>query len=164
MARKRKGRDISGWLVVDKPAGMTSTAVVNKVRWALDANKAGHAGTLDPKATGLLLIMIMAGVSFIAFLGLTVGTASGMGVRVIVSVAMGVGGVFTWVSMKAGKRMALLEEQLPDAIELMVRSLRVGHPFSSAISIVATEVADPLATEFGVIAVPVEPEDPPQAR
>ena len=98
------------------------------------------------------LIMIMVGVSFLAFLGLTVGTETGIGVRVLVSGAMGVGGVFTWVSMKAGKRMALLEEQLPDAIELMVRSLRVGHPFSSAISIVANEVADPLATEMGIIA------------
>ncbi|WP_146346342.1 tRNA pseudouridine(55) synthase TruB [Falsiphaeobacter marinintestinus] len=58
MARKRKGRDISGWLVVDKPAGMTSTAVVNKVRWALDAKKAGHAGTLDPEATGVLAIAL----------------------------------------------------------------------------------------------------------
>lgn len=56
MGRRRKGRDISGWLVVDKPAGMTSTAVVNKVRWALDAKKAGHAGTLDPEATGVLAI------------------------------------------------------------------------------------------------------------
>ncbi|MCE8540015.1 tRNA pseudouridine(55) synthase TruB [Ruegeria pomeroyi] len=58
MARKRKGRDISGWLVVDKPAGMTSTAVVNKVRWALGAIKAGHAGTLDPEATGVLAIAL----------------------------------------------------------------------------------------------------------
>ena len=49
MGRKRKGRAISGWLVVDKPAGVTSTAVVNKVRWALQAQKAGHAGTLDPE-------------------------------------------------------------------------------------------------------------------
>ena len=57
MARK-KGRDISGWLVVDKPAGMTSTAVVNKVRWALDAKKAGHAGTLDPAATGVLAVAL----------------------------------------------------------------------------------------------------------
>uniref|UniRef100_UPI0025975FCE beta-ketoacyl synthase N-terminal-like domain-containing protein n=1 Tax=uncultured Salipiger sp. TaxID=499810 RepID=UPI0025975FCE len=56
MGRKRKGRDISGWLVVDKPAGMTSTAVVNKVRWALQAKKAGHAGTLDPLASGMLPI------------------------------------------------------------------------------------------------------------
>ncbi len=58
MARKRKGRDISGWLVVDKPAGITSTAVVNKVRWAFDAKKAGHAGTLDPEATGILAVAL----------------------------------------------------------------------------------------------------------
>ena len=58
MARRRKGRDISGWLIVDKPAGLTSTAVVNKVRWALDAKKAGHAGTLDPEATGVLAVAL----------------------------------------------------------------------------------------------------------
>ncbi|MCC6008200.1 MAG: tRNA pseudouridine(55) synthase TruB [Rhodobacteraceae bacterium] len=54
-ARKR-GRDITGWLVVDKPAGVTSSDVVNIVRRALDARKAGHAGTLDPLATGLLAV------------------------------------------------------------------------------------------------------------
>lgn len=54
----RKGRDISGWLIVDKPAGPTSTAVVNKVRWALNAKKAGHAGTLDPEATGVLAVAL----------------------------------------------------------------------------------------------------------
>ena len=58
MGRRRKGRDISGWLVVDKPAGMTSTSVVNKVRWAMDAKKAGHAGTLDPEATGVLAVAL----------------------------------------------------------------------------------------------------------
>lgn len=55
---KRKGRDISGWLVIDKPAGITSTAVVNKVRWAFGAKKAGHAGTLDPEATGVLAVAL----------------------------------------------------------------------------------------------------------
>lgn len=58
MGRKRKGRDISGWLVVDKPAGWSSNAIVNKVRWAFDAKKAGHAGTLDPEATGVLAIAL----------------------------------------------------------------------------------------------------------
>ncbi|MEM9575421.1 MAG: tRNA pseudouridine(55) synthase TruB [Pseudomonadota bacterium] len=58
MGRRRKGRDISGWVVVDKPAGMTSTSVVNKVRWALEARKAGHAGTLDPEATGVLAVAL----------------------------------------------------------------------------------------------------------
>ena len=98
------------------------------------------------------LIMIMILLCFVAFIGLSVGTATSVPVRIIVAITMGVGGVFTWISMKANKRMGMLEEQLPDAIELMVRSLRVGHPFSSAISIVASEVPDPLGTEFGIIA------------
>lgn len=55
---RKKGRDINGWLIVDKPAGVTSTAVVAKVRWALDAKKAGHAGTLDPDATGVLAVAL----------------------------------------------------------------------------------------------------------
>lgn len=57
MARK-KGRDVSGWLLIDKPAGVGSTDVVGRVRWALDAKKAGHAGTLDPDATGLLAVAL----------------------------------------------------------------------------------------------------------
>lgn len=98
------------------------------------------------------LIGIMAGVSVIAFLALTIGTETETPVRALLSVGMGVGGVYFWVSSKASKRMKMIEEQLPDAVELMVRSLRVGHPFSSAIQIVAKEVPDPLATEFGIIA------------
>lgn len=58
MGRHRKGRAVSGWLIVDKPAGVTSTAVVNKVKWALAAQKAGHAGTLDPDATGVLAVAL----------------------------------------------------------------------------------------------------------
>jgi len=58
MGRGRKGRDVSGWLVIDKPAGITSNAVVNKVRWAYGARKAGHAGTLDPDATGVLAVAL----------------------------------------------------------------------------------------------------------
>ena len=98
------------------------------------------------------LLMIMAGLAVLAFLGLTIGTDTSVPVRAMMSVGMGVGAVFFWVSHKAGKRMAMIEEQLPDAVELMVRSLRVGHPFSNAISIVSKEIQDPLASEFGVIA------------
>jgi tRNA pseudouridine55 synthase len=58
MARRHKGRDVHGWLVIDKPAGLTSTAVVTRVRVALDARKAGHAGTLDPAATGVLAVAL----------------------------------------------------------------------------------------------------------
>ena len=52
--RRKRGRPLDGWLVVDKPAGMTSTDVVNRVRRGFDAQKAGHGGTLDPLATGVL--------------------------------------------------------------------------------------------------------------
>ncbi|WP_102109169.1 tRNA pseudouridine(55) synthase TruB [Oceaniglobus roseus] len=58
MGRRKKGRDISGWVVVDKPSGIGSTTVVNIVRRAFDAKKAGHAGTLDPAATGVLAIAL----------------------------------------------------------------------------------------------------------
>jgi tRNA pseudouridine55 synthase len=69
MARRKKGRDISGWVLVDKPAGLTSTSVVNKLRWAFDAKKAGHAGTLDPDATGLLPVALGEATKTIAYLG-----------------------------------------------------------------------------------------------
>ena len=52
--RKPKGRPLDGWLIVDKPSGIGSTDVVNKVKRLFDAQKAGHGGTLDPLATGLL--------------------------------------------------------------------------------------------------------------
>ena len=55
---KRQKRDISGWLVLDKPYDMTSTQAVGKVRWLFGARKAGHAGTLDPLATGILPIAL----------------------------------------------------------------------------------------------------------
>jgi tRNA pseudouridine55 synthase len=58
MARRKKGRAIHGWLVLDKPVGMTSTQAVGAVRRLFDARKAGHAGTLDPLATGVLPIAL----------------------------------------------------------------------------------------------------------
>jgi tRNA pseudouridine55 synthase len=58
MGKASSKRRIDGWLLIDKPAGITSSAVVNKVKWALNAKKAGHAGTLDPEATGLLAIAL----------------------------------------------------------------------------------------------------------
>ncbi|CRL10473.1 type II secretion system F family protein [Phaeobacter italicus] len=98
------------------------------------------------------LILVMAGVAALAFVGLSVGTSAEVPLRVMASIIIGVGAVFFWVNKKAAKRMSMIEEQLPDAVELMVRSLRVGHPFASAVQIVANEVEDPLATEFGIIA------------
>ena len=58
MGRKRKGRPVHGWLAIDKDIGITSTQAVGRARRLLDAQKAGHAGTLDPLATGVLPIAL----------------------------------------------------------------------------------------------------------
>lgn len=58
MARRKKGRPVSGWLILDKPYELGSTQAVGKVRWLFQAQKAGHAGTLDPLATGILPIAL----------------------------------------------------------------------------------------------------------
>jgi len=86
------------------------------------------------------LIMIMGLVSAAAFVALSIGTSTDTVLRTAISVAIGVGAVF------------MIEEQLPDAVELMVRSLRVGNPFVSSVQIAANEVQDPLGTELGIIA------------
>ena len=65
---KRQKRDISGWLVLNKPYDMTSTQAVGKVRWLFGAKKAGHAGTLDPLATGILPIALGEATKTVAFL------------------------------------------------------------------------------------------------
>ncbi len=56
MGQRKSGRALNGWLILDKPAGPSSTAVLGRARRAFDARKAGHAGTLDPAATGVLAV------------------------------------------------------------------------------------------------------------
>src|SRR5215470_10984800 len=58
MSRRKKGEGVSGWVVLDKPEEVTSTSAVAAVRRAFNANKAGHAGTLDPLASGILPIAL----------------------------------------------------------------------------------------------------------
>lgn len=116
--------------------------------YAILADKAQKANIAFTPAQ---LIILMGVLAVVAFVGLTIGTAASFPIRIGIAIAMGVGGVFIWVNNKAKKRLGMIEEQLPDAVELMVRSLRVGHPFSSALTIVSKEVPDPLASEMGVI-------------
>ena len=94
----------------------------------------------------------MLALSLAAFVIFTIGTNSSAFVRAIVALALGYAAVFIWLRNKAKRRLAMFEEQLPDAVDLIVRSLRIGHPISSAINIVASEMPDPLGTEFGIIA------------
>ena len=100
----------------------------------------------------LMLIVLMVVVSGFGFLAMTLLTGAPLAVRIGVSTVMGVGGIWFWVSSKAKKRLDMIEEQLPDAIDLLVRSLRVGHPFVHALASAAKEIPDPLGTELGLIA------------
>ncbi len=116
--------------------------------YALLAQKAQKANIAFTPGQLITVMMVLA---VVAFLGMTFATDAGLAIRVVVSLVMGIGAVYIWVDQKAKKRLGMIEEQLPDAVELMVRSLRVGHPFSSALQIVAKEVPDPLGSEMGVI-------------
>ena len=117
--------------------------------YALLATKAQKANIAF---TPTQLMGIMGVLSMVAYVALTLGTGADTPIRIVCAIGIGIGAVVIWVNNKAKKRMALIEEQLPDAVELMVRSLRVGHPFSSALNAVAKEVPDPLGSEMGVIA------------
>jgi tRNA pseudouridine55 synthase len=68
MARRRKGDAVSGWICLDKPYDLTSTYAVSRVRRAFNAQKAGHAGTLDPLATGILPIALGEATKTVPFL------------------------------------------------------------------------------------------------
>ncbi len=132
----------------------------------LRKERALHSGMISLPLYGLLedrarkgniafsaqtLLLLMLGLSLFSFVALQLATQTETTISAAIAVAFGFGGVFVWVSNKAKKRVAAIEEQLPEAIELMVRSLRVGHPFGAALSSAADEVPDPLGTELGLI-------------
>lgn len=98
------------------------------------------------------IILSLIGLIVVSFLLLTLFTGAVVQIRIVVALITGYAAFYMWLRGKAKKRIALFEEQLPDALDLMVRSLRVGHPMTAAIGIVAKEMSDPLGTEFGLIA------------
>lgn len=99
-----------------------------------------------------MLMGLMGLLCVVSFGLLTVLTDAAPVMVGVLSVVFGIGSVWAWVGRAAKKRLSMLEEQLPEAVELMVRSLRVGHPLAAAIGIVAKELSDPLGSEMGFIA------------
>ena len=98
------------------------------------------------------IVISLVGLIVLSFVLLTMFTGAVVQIRIVIALIVGYAAFYMWLRGKAKKRISLFEEQLPDALDLMVRSLRVGHPMNSAIGIVAHEMADPLGTEFGLIA------------
>jgi tight adherence protein B len=125
----------------------------------------GAAGERILKLTWLSDLIVRSGVVFrprqwIA-LSLALGAGAGIVTAVITrqtlfAVALGVGlSVFaplTWLKLKAGRRAKLLGQQLPDALDVIVRSLEAGHPVPTAIALVGREMLDPIGSEFGMVA------------
>lgn len=103
---------------------------------------------LSSRALRLLLVFLIAA----AFVFLALFTNAGPVLRLTVAALIGYAAMYSWLRGKARRRVALFEEQLPDALDLMVRSLRVGHPINSAVAVVAREMPDPIGTEFGLLA------------
>ncbi len=127
----------------DKSSGAVRFPVVGML-----VEQAKHANiSLSVPMIAITLAILMV----VAFLLFSLFTSAALPIKIIASIAAGYGALYMQLRSKAKKRISLFEEQLPDALDLMVRSLRVGHPLNSAIAIVAREMPDPLGTEFGLI-------------
>ena len=103
-------------------------------------------GTTVPRA--LMLMVSLAIGTLVGFL--TFVPVLPLVITLPVSILVGTAAVVYILKGAAGKRLRKFEEQLPDALDLIVRSLKVGHPLSSAMAVVAREIPDPLGTEFQI--------------
>lgn len=106
----------------------------------------------------LRVVTIMAALALLTFVGLRVGLSLGrlpgfmtaLPVQGMLSLLIGIGLPLLYLSAKRSRRVRKFAEQLPDALDIMVRSLRAGHPINAAMGLVAKEMADPMGTEFGI--------------
>ena len=104
------------------------------------------------------VLVMMIALTVFTFLGIIVFTRGGViagslvGVLIVLALSFGVGvaGPIIVVKIKKAKRLKLFAEQLPDALDIMVRSLQAGHPVSAAMTLVTKEMPDPIGTEFGI--------------
>lgn len=98
---------------------------------------------------GVLTILLFFGIVILTSGGVIVN-AAGMVSSLLISVVVGVAGPVIYLRIASAKRLRLFGEQLPDALDVMVRSLQAGHPVSAAMTLVTKEMPDPIGTEFGI--------------
>ena len=96
------------------------------------------------------LLALLAGAGLAAFVLLRLFTSTPLATAALAAFSLAVLPTTIFLFVRRGRRIRRFEEQLPDALDLLVRSLRVGHPLSSALNVVATEMPDPVGTEFGL--------------
>ena len=107
-----------------------------------------HAGLSIPVTR---MLTIMGGLSLVVFVGLLVLKTVGVPLALVIAGAVGVGVPILYLARRKRLRLKRFGEQLPDALDLIVRSLRAGHPINTAMTMVATEMTDPIGTEFGIV-------------
>ena len=110
--------------------------------------------TLTIQRLLLMMVALVIG-SFVAAVVLTrggvfSGNLTVIGIIAALSIAAGVGGPIAFLKYKKAERLRAFAEQLPDALDVMVRSLQAGHPVSAAMTLVTREMPDPIGTEFGI--------------
>ena len=104
------------------------------------------------------VLIIMAAMTIVTFFGFIVvaqggvvaGNLTGVLIALVLSLCVGVVGPYAYLKYKKAHRLKLFAEQLPDALDVMVRSLQAGHPVSAAMTLVTKEMPDPIGTEFGI--------------
>ncbi|MEE9250141.1 MAG: type II secretion system F family protein [Alphaproteobacteria bacterium] len=99
---------------------------------------------------GTLSVGILLGIILFTRGGILSGNLVVTGLILVLSIGLGVGGPIVFLRVKKAKRLKLFAEQLPDALDIMVRSLQAGHPVSAAMTLVTKEMPDPIGTEFGI--------------
>ncbi len=97
------------------------------------------------------MMTIMGGLSLVVFVSLFVLKTFAVWLALVIAGVVGVGLPIMYLSRRKRLRLKRFGQQLPDALDLIVRSLRAGHPINSAMAMVATEMADPIGTEFGIV-------------
>jgi tight adherence protein B len=107
-----------------------------------------HAG-LTMSITRLLLVMVALGTLIFGIL--EVATPTSTSLSILIGILTGFSLPYIYLLRKKSGRLRQFGEQLPDSLDLIVRSLRAGHPVSAALSLVAKEMPDPIGSEFGIV-------------
>lgn len=97
------------------------------------------------------MVFTMVGLWTVTYAVIELQTPTGLIANILISTAVGVGLPYLYIRRQRSKRLKQLTAQLPDALDLIVRSLRAGHPISAALDLVAKEMPDPIGTEFGLV-------------
>jgi tight adherence protein B len=99
------------------------------------------------------VMLVSAGLALVSFLLMaTILKFLPMWILALIAAISGVAGPIIYLKGKSAERVRKFQEQFPDALDLVVRSLRVGHPLSTALSTIAKEIPDPLGREFAIAA------------